>query len=80
MGGGDIKLYGALGLYLGPQQIVVTLFLSCLLGSLVGLALIMSKRMNRETPIAFGPFIIIVASLQVFFPQFQKHLMVFLFR
>ena len=80
MGGGDIKLYGALGLYLGPQQIMMTLFLSSFLGALVGLLFIMLKKMNQQTPIAFGPFIIVVAMFQIFFPHLQERLMVFLFR
>ncbi|MCY4643666.1 MAG: A24 family peptidase [Bacteriovoracales bacterium] len=80
MGGGDIKLYGALGLYLGPEQIVVTLFLSCFLGSLAGLIFIGLRKMKRETPMAFGPFIIIAASLQIFFPHFQKYLMTIVFQ
>ena len=79
MGGGDIKLYAALGLYLGPQQIVVNIFLSCFLGSLVGLVLIFSKRAGRETPIAFGPFIVIAALFQIFFPRLQRGLLSFLF-
>ena len=74
MGGGDIKLYGALGLYLGPQQIVVALFLSCLLGSVLGICLIALKKMDRETPMAFGPCIIAVAVFQIFFPQLQDPL------
>ena len=79
MGGGDIKLYGALGLYLGPQQIVATLFLSCLLGSLLGICLVALKKMNRETPMAFGPCIIAAAAFQIFFSQFQDSLIRLLF-
>ena len=79
MGGGDIKLYGALGLYLGPHQIMMTLFLSSFLGSCIGLLLIMLKKMNRQTPMPFGPFIIIVALFQIFFPHLQERLIIFLF-
>lgn len=69
LGGGDIKLYGALGIFLGPMGVLQTIFLSCLLGSVVGLVLILSKRIDRNHPIAFGPFIIIVSFVQIFFPQ-----------
>ena len=79
-GGGDIKLYGALGLYLGAQGVAINMFLSCLLGSLVALFLILAKRMDKKTPIPFGPFIILVASGQIFFPQtIQKYLSTILF-
>lgn len=69
LGGGDIKLFGVLGIYLGPMGIIHNIFLSCLLGSLVGVLLILTKRLNRKNPIPFGPFIIIIASIQIFFPH-----------
>ncbi|MBL7665520.1 MAG: prepilin peptidase [Bacteriovoracaceae bacterium] len=69
LGGGDIKLYGILGLYLGPFGIVQNIFLSCTLGAVVGLFLIGTKRMTRNDPLAFGPFIIIIATFQIFFPE-----------
>lgn len=69
LGGGDIKLFGILGIYLGPMGIIHNIFLSCFLGSLVGGLLILTKKLDRKNPIAFGPFIIIVASFQIFFPH-----------
>lgn len=69
LGGGDIKLFGILGLILGPIGIVHNIFLSCLLGSIIGIILIASKKMDRSRPMAFGPYIIIAASFQIFFPQ-----------
>jgi leader peptidase (prepilin peptidase)/N-methyltransferase len=69
LGGGDIKLFGILGIVLGPVAIVQNLFMSCLLGSIVGIVLILTKRMSRSTALAFGPYIIIIASLQIFFPS-----------
>ncbi len=74
LGGGDIKLYGALGIYLGPIGVMQTLFLSCFLGALVGIVLIATKLIKRENPIPFGPFILIVASVQIFANDFFKHL------
>lgn len=67
LGGGDIKLYGILGLYLGPQGILMNIFLSCFLGALVGLGLMAIKKMNKDQPLAFGPSIIVVAVIQIFF-------------
>ena len=74
LGGGDIKLYGALGFYLGPVGIMQNIFLSCFLGALVGIILIATKFIKKENPIPFGPFIIIVASLQIFGESWFKHL------
>lgn len=69
LGGGDIKLFGILGLLLGPVDILKTVFFSCLLGSIIGVALIASKQMKKDSPLAFGPYILIAASLQIFFPK-----------
>jgi prepilin signal peptidase PulO-like enzyme (type II secretory pathway) len=68
LGGGDIKLFGILGLYLGPQGIFLNLFLSCLLGSIIGLSLIFLFKHDKKEPIPFGPFIILVAMTQIYFP------------
>lgn len=74
LGGGDIKLYGALGLYLGPIGIMQNIFLSCFLGAVVGILLMAFKVIKKENPIPFGPFIIIVASFQIFADTWFKHL------
>ncbi len=75
LGGGDIKLYGALGLYLGPVGVMQNIFLSCFLGALIGIILIFSKVIRKENPIPFGPFIIIVASFQIFASESFARLM-----
>ena len=69
LGMGDIKLYAALGIYLGPMGIISNIFLSCLLGSIVGIILVLLKRMAKDHPMPFGPFIILIATWQIFFPQ-----------
>lgn len=72
LGGGDIKLFAILGIFLGPKGVVETIFFSCFLGSIVGLLLIATGRISRERPIAFGPYIIVVAFVQIFFQDFYK--------
>ncbi len=69
MGGGDIKLYGILGLLLGPLGILQNIFLSCFLGTLIMMFLILSKKINKDQPAPFGPSILIIASWQLFFPD-----------
>ncbi|MEX0798528.1 MAG: prepilin peptidase [Bacteriovoracaceae bacterium] len=69
LGGGDIKLFGILGVLLGPVGVMNTIFMSSLLGSVIGIALIISKKMNKDTALAFGPYILVVAAIQIFFPQ-----------
>lgn len=78
LGGGDIKLWAALGLYLGPIGIIHNIWLSCSLGALVGMALILTKRIDRDQPVPFGPFIIIISALQIFFSDSFSHFLSFL--
>jgi len=74
LGGGDIKLFGILGIFLGPMGVILTIFLSCFIGALVGSLLIATKKLSRDRPMAFGPAIIIVAAFQIFFPQAFSHI------
>jgi prepilin signal peptidase PulO-like enzyme (type II secretory pathway) len=70
LGGGDIKLFGILGIFLGAKGIMMTLFLSCLLGALVGIVLILLKKTSKDRPMAFGPAILATATIQIYFPDF----------
>lgn len=67
MGGGDIKLIAAMGFWLGFPQILSMLFIAAVLGSLVGLILILIKQKRRKDPIPFGPFLISGFLLMYFF-------------
>jgi len=57
MGGGDIKLYGIIGLILGLKMTFLSLFFASILGTIIGLTLSIFKIIKRENPIPFGPFI-----------------------
>ncbi|MES2528499.1 MAG: prepilin peptidase [Bdellovibrionota bacterium] len=79
LGGGDIKLYGILGLLLGPTGIVFNIFLSCFVGALVGLLLIALQKTTKDKPLPFGPSILAVASFQIFFPEYAHQLQAWIF-
>lgn len=72
LGGGDIKLFGILGMLFGVEGILHTIFLSSFLGSIIGVILISFKKMNKSSHLAFGPYILVVAALQLFFPHIFK--------
>ena len=59
MGMGDVFLMGAVGALFGPVAVLVTLILSSVFGSIVGLsAVALSKtRLGRFTEIPYGPYI-----------------------
>jgi prepilin signal peptidase PulO-like enzyme (type II secretory pathway) len=79
LGGGDIKLFGILGLLLGPTGIFFTIFLSCFVGAVIGMLMIAAKQMTKDRPMAFGPAILLVAAFQIFFPEYAYHLQSWLF-
>lgn len=70
LGGGDIKLFGILGILLGPTGVFFTIFFSCFVGAVLGLLLIATKKMPKDNPMAFGPSILLVAAFQIFFPKY----------
>jgi leader peptidase (prepilin peptidase)/N-methyltransferase len=74
LGGGDIKLFGILGILLGPTGVFFNIFMSCMLGAFVGVGLIFLKKMSKDRPMPFGPFILIVSSFQIFFPRESEYL------
>jgi len=57
MGFGDFKLFAAIGAWFGWQVLPSVILLASGVGALVGLALIALRRMGRDVPIAFGPFL-----------------------
>lgn len=68
MGGGDIKLMGAMGFWLGFPGVLYSMFIAALLGSLAGILLIITGIKKRKEPIPFGPFLII-GFLCIFFSR-----------
>ena len=68
IGGGDVKLGWILGLVVAtPGKSMLMIFLASLLGTIVSLPLLASKRLNRHATIPFGPFLIIAAIIVVLF-------------
>jgi len=57
MGYGDFKLLAAIGAWFGWQVLPSVILLAAGVGAIVGIALIALRRMGREVPIAFGPFL-----------------------
>jgi leader peptidase (prepilin peptidase)/N-methyltransferase len=57
MGGGDIKLTAMIGAFLGWQGALFTIFSAALLGSLVGVTLMLLGKKGRKDKVPFGPFL-----------------------
>ncbi len=70
MGVGDLKLSGALGLYLGWfgwGALFLGLLFAFALGALFGLGLLLFKKAKVRSTIAFGPWMILGACLAILF-------------
>lgn len=57
LGLGDCKLLAALGAWTGWQLLPLILLFASLLGSVIAISLISLKKLNRDTPIPFGPYL-----------------------
>jgi leader peptidase (prepilin peptidase)/N-methyltransferase len=69
MGGGDVKLAGVLGLYLGWlgwPALIVGAFAAFLLGGVFGIILLVTRRAGRRTAIPFGPWMLAGAWVGIF--------------
>lgn len=68
MGFGDVKLAGVLGLYLGWlgwSSLVVGAFAAFLVGGIVSIVLLLSRRATRKSRIPFGPYMLIGAGIGI---------------
>lgn len=66
-GGGDIKLMAVCGLLIGFKNILLALFIGCVLGGLVGIIILITRKSKEKRPeMPFGPYLsigIMIASL-----------------
>ncbi len=57
MGGGDIKLLAMLGAFLGWQAIFPVIFISSMVGTAVGVPLMLWRKADSKLALPFGPFL-----------------------
>lgn len=57
IGGGDVRLGFMFGIWLGWPVALVSLFISYILGAIVSVGLLVTKKVNRETEVPFGSFL-----------------------
>ena len=75
MGFGDVKLMGALGLFLGLSNIIIITLLSFLIGAILSILLLITKIKKSDEYIPFGPFIVIATFISIYIPFEQIKMM-----
>ena len=67
MGGGDIKLLAMMGAFLGWKSIPFILFSASLVGSVIGVSVMLARGRDSKLAIPFGPFLAFGAILYIFY-------------
>jgi leader peptidase (prepilin peptidase)/N-methyltransferase len=66
MGLGDVKFMGAIGAFIGWQGALFSLLASSLIGSVVGIVLIVLRKREWSSRMPYGPYIALAAALWLF--------------
>ena len=69
MGGGDIKLLGMIGGFLGWKSLIFVLLVSSFLGAIVGIAAMVIKKQDMKYAVPFGPFLSAAAVAYIFWGE-----------
>jgi leader peptidase (prepilin peptidase)/N-methyltransferase len=69
MGYGDFKLLAALGAWFGLAALPTIVLLSSVVGAALGMALIVTGKQDRDTPMPFGPFLAGAGLIHLFYPN-----------
>ena len=70
MGGGDVKLSAAVGLWLGVEGTLLFLLLAFIMGGVISLLLLVSGVKSKGDAIPFGPFLCLAAFVTVLYQPF----------
>jgi len=69
MGLGDVKLLAMIGVFIGWHGVIVTILVSSLAGSVVGIIWVLLTKKDMKTAIPFGPFLSLGAIIYLFWGQ-----------
>ena len=61
LGGGDVKLIAALGLWLGAEKLISVVIIGTIIGGLVALLMILTKKKDHSSYFAYGPYFALTA-------------------
>jgi leader peptidase (prepilin peptidase)/N-methyltransferase len=67
MGGGDIKLLAMMGAFLGWKSVPFIIFVSSLVGSVIGVTVMAAQKKDAKLALPFGPFLALGAIAYIFY-------------
>jgi leader peptidase (prepilin peptidase)/N-methyltransferase len=67
MGGGDVKLLAMMGAFFGWKAILFIIFAASLVGSVIGISVMLAQKKDSSLAIPFGPFLASAAVLYIFY-------------
>lgn len=67
MGWGDVELIFFIGLFLGTKLNLFNVFLSIVIGGVIAIILMVTKKKSRKESMAFGPYIAIATYIVILF-------------
>ncbi len=74
MGIGDVKLLAMIGAFYGWEGVFFIIFLSSILGSVIGISIIISQKGDLKYAMPFGPFLSVAAVIYPFVGGFKLFL------
>jgi len=66
IGFGDLKLFAAIGAWLGWGALVQVLVVASAAGAVVGIAMLATRRLKHDEPLPFGPFLALAGCITLF--------------
>jgi leader peptidase (prepilin peptidase)/N-methyltransferase len=72
MGGGDVKLAGVIGLFVGLKLVLPVILVASVVGSVIGIAVLGIRHHKEEDPshyIPFGPYLVLGTIIVLFFGE-----------
>lgn len=67
IGGGDVRMGAMMGIWLGWPNVLVALFLAYILGAIIGVYLLITKKAGKNTEIPFGTFLSVGTLVALYF-------------
>jgi leader peptidase (prepilin peptidase)/N-methyltransferase len=70
LGFGDVKMIAMIGAFLGPQGVMGTIVISSMIGSIVGVVIMVVQKKDLKLAVPYGPFLAIGALAYLFWGDY----------